>query len=53
MKNPMKHYRRDDPKYASKVWQNAYFNSDRAMPNAQRMEAADKAYEAAQKAVSQ
>jgi hypothetical protein len=46
MKNPMKSYAKQDPKYASKVWQKAYFNSDRSMSDAQRMAVADKAYQA-------
>lgn len=45
MRNPMKHFTKADPKYSSKVWQKAYFNSDRAMPDAQRMQMADKAYQ--------
>jgi hypothetical protein len=47
MRNPMKHANQaQDPKYANRVWQSAYFNADRAMPEAQRMQEADRAYQA-------
>lgn len=45
MKLAVKSYVKSDPKYASRVYQNAYFNSDKKLSQAEREQLATEAYE--------